>query len=74
MTARWTSSQRARTGKVNLHERSGLDDRIFGWRNNMFSNGRGDQVMMKILDGDVVREDRVRRTRRLAEGWRSIGC
>ena len=41
----------------------------------MFSNGRrGDQVMMKILDGDVVREDRVRRTRRLAEGWRSIGC
>lgn len=24
--------------------------------------------MMKILDGDVVREDRRRRTRRLAEG------
>ena len=30
--------------------------------------------MMKILDGDVVREDCRRRTRRLAEGWRSIGC
>lgn len=30
--------------------------------------------MMKILDGDVVREDRVRRTRRLADGWQSIGC
>lgn len=58
-----------------LHERSGPDDRIFGWRNNMFSNGRkGNQVMMKILDGDVVREDRRRRNRRLAEGWRSIGC
>ena len=43
--------------------------------NNMFSNGRrGNQVMMKILDGDVVREDRRRRTRRLAEGLGSIGC
>ena len=66
---------RARTGKVTYMNDRGPDDRIFGWRNNMFSNGRrGDQVMMKILDGDVVREDRVRRTRRLAEGWRSIGC
>lgn len=66
---------RARTGKVTyMNDRGRMIASLVGGITYVQQWKEGNQVMMKILDGDVVREDRVRRTRRLAEGWRSIGC
>ena len=57
---------RARTGKVTyMNDRGRMIASLVGGITCSAMEGGG-QVMMKILDGDVVREDRRRRTRRLA--------